>query len=148
MGVLEQFFRISVLLTIMIIGINGFLLTFGTSLIDKNFNIGVVSTDPLTGEVSTSGTDRIEQKDVAERKPQNQNVNWDTMLESFNGMLFKYQVVVLQIFEDIDPTQSGADDEVAQVGVLLISIITMFQILGAAYVGFAVITAFFGGGSP
>ena len=143
MGVLEKFFQIAMVLTVMVIAINGFLITFGPSLIGQNVQAGEQA---LTDGTSADITSTVQQQTVDRTTPASDQGNWGDVLTTFNRMFFEYQTVIGGMFENLDPTQTG--DELEGVGALIIGIISMFQIIGAAYIGFAVLSAFTGGGSP
>ncbi len=143
MSVLEKFFQIAMLLTVMVIAINGFLITFGPSLIGESVQTG---DQALKGGTSADTTSTVQQQTDDRTTPASDQDNWGNVLTTFNRMFFEYQTVIGGMFADLDPTQT--DDELENVGALIISIISMFQIIGAAYIGFAVLSAFTGGGSP
>lgn len=143
MGVLEKFFQIAMVLTVMVIAINGFLITFGPSLIGPSVQAGNTA---LADGTVVDTTSTVEQATANIATPPSDQGNWGDVLTTFNRMFFEYRTVIGGMFANLDPTQT--EDELEGVGTLIISIISMFQIIGAAYIGFAVLSAFTGGGSP
>lgn len=150
--VLETFFRISMILTLIIIGMNVFISTFGHAMTGQNLSITtehlnperfVVINDENTFDVNYTvnvyGTSIIEQTTNVFVRPIVQIVDWAGTLGMFGDLAFGSQKVLLFIFVSIGAPEAGA---------ALIVIITAIQMIGAAYIPFAILSAFTGGGSP
>ena len=160
-GVLEGFFRICAVLMIMLLGANFFITAFGQPMTGEKFgvdlNIGDFSIDDNeyydinTSTVkyfpNVSGSNVIEQSSSAFSKPIGEGSDWDKVTTIFAGFVAGWQQVVIKLFSEIGSTSTEHDQAMA-VGGTLIMIVTLFQLIGGAYILFALWSTFVGGGSP
>ena len=160
-GVLEGFFRICLVLSIMLLGANFFITAFGEAMTGQGFgnnlNLGNFSIDDnvyydvnIGGVIHTpnvSGSNVIEQSSSAFSKPIGEGSDWDKVTTIFAGFVAGWQQVVIKLFSEIGST-STEHDQAMVVGGTLIMIVTLFQLIGGAYLLFALWSTFVGGGSP
>lgn len=135
-GILENFFKITMVLTIILMGINMNITFFGYAMTGDQIT-GLDYNAFGTG-IQTTADDVIEQTSSEYETSQSTNLDWLTVFNVVSGIVAGYQIVLLHIF---------AGDMIT-VGYFLVAILTMFQVIGAAYIPWALISAWRGGGSP
>lgn len=145
-SVLAYFFNITVLLTLILLGVNLSITTFGESMTgDASLSSGVVE-DTLSGADVNAISSDIEQISSSASYSSIQQTGFNALYEQALNLGGPYQKVLDKIFSDIDP--ANTNDVSEQAGDMIRGIIILFQIIGLAYIPFAVWSAVFGGGSP
>lgn len=151
MGVMEKFFQIALFLTVVLLGVNIFLSTFGYAMTGEDvFGENVYGTaldaNVLSGIPQDMTVDTTEQSGTTPETPTLEKDDWTKVWEQFQKLIVGWQTVLNHIFENIDDSTTG--DAAEQVGLMIIYILSLFQIVGAAYIPWALLSAWKGGGSP
>lgn len=137
MSVLEKFFQVSLLLTVIILGVNIFLTAFGPSMTgDDLFETGE---SYLSGGAASTSGNVVEQQTSDITVPEPETSDWDNVWQQFLSLAIGFQLVVLKIFTEIGTPMFA---------IALAGIVTIFQAAGGAYIVWAIISAWKGGGSP
>jgi len=137
-GILEKFFQIAVILTIFLILLNVSLIVLGNTLLNSSKYDEKIFQCTL---VSVTGTeDSIEQTGTDQDSPQVSAGNWDQIQPCIGEMVTGYNNILKYLF----PKEYGLDGY----ALIISTIITAMQVLALAYIPFALISAWRGGGSP
>jgi len=142
MSVLKDFFRIAMLLTIMTIAINIFIVNFGEGLTGQAIPI---PESCATTSTSFNGASSIKQTDTGQITSTQAEPNFGCTLDEASNYVTGLSKIINMIFVNIDPAEG---DVIESFGTVLIIIITIMQVFGAAYLPWAMISAFLGGGAP
>jgi len=148
MGVLESFLKISMVMAVMLLGANVFIGAFGYELTGEAVETDVdVSTD-ING---ISLTTIVQSATI----PTDASMNltyWDVIWKGLVNLIAGWQIIILKIFQSIDPTTSenlatvAIEDGPETFGLGLLALITFFQYGGLAYIVFTFIVILRGGG--
>jgi len=154
MGVLETFFRISMVLTIILIGMNSMLLAFANPMtgttpeaLIKSENVAIddLSNEDLnTISSGVTSTNILRQLGESFGVPQIDFADFGEVQEAVLGFGGGYQNVLKLVFDDL----ANGDESIKTAGRAIRSIILVLQTAGLAYIPFALWSAFKGGGSP
>ena len=152
-GILEKFFQIALLLTVMLLFMNIFLATFGYALTgDATYGesiyapVGVDTDEFLSGDPTSASGSEVWQQDSPTTIPTTNKTDWNSVWNQFVRLVYGFQTLVENISSNINPATIG--DPAEQVGAAVIMIVNIIQIVGAAYIPWALISAWTGGGSP
>jgi len=135
-GILERFFQVTLLLTLILIAMNVSIVTFGEAMTGEDFMVDANVFGGVTPGVAASS---VEQTESAKAKPTQDEATWETVIETARELIVGYRPVFGKIFDTIG---------LSIIGQFLIDIITMLQVVAFAYLFWAVISGFAGGGSP
>lgn len=144
MGVLERFFQISFLLTFVLLIVNSFLTTFGYAMTGEMI-VGLEDVN-TSSVIQGTSTNTVLQTSSEIGAPTTTNINWDYVWDKFVNLIGGYTKVLNHIFQNIDSAHSG--DAAEQVGNVIIFLLVILQVAGAAYIPWALLSAWKGGGSP
>ena len=138
-GILENFFKISLVLTIMVLGMNVFLINVYPTI------MGTGDKQPLFA-CDLSGTGNIYQNQIEQQGdniglPTTNNVTFDNIQVCLQEYVKGYDNVLYRIFGD-DGLQFP------QIAFSISVILSAFQVAGLAYIVFALASTLTGGGSP
>lgn len=135
-GILERFFQVAMLLALMIMSMNVAIALFGETLTGETIN---VEGDPFSGisiVISDSGVRQVE----AEAATPTQSLEtWIAVLTQIALLVGGFQLVLLHILRPVG---------LGLIASFIVIIISFFQILGTAYLVWALVSAWKGGGSP
>ena len=154
MGMLERFFHVAAILSLIIFVINMSLMTFTEPLLGASVDeLSVTGMGDYNAAVS-----RISQSSYTPSTASVDSSGLGGIFDFVVGMLTKYDQAIKLIFSNVDTTQHceytlgvfplNCNDTPELFGAMLISIIRFFQVVGLIYLGIAVIAVFFGGEKP
>lgn len=156
-GVLEKFFQISLVLTLVLFGMNAAILAFSGPFlgVDDPAKLAL-TTSPLT----TSNDLNVSDLNTAASNSEPQNVlqqisslltiptfgleNWTAIHEAVIGLGGGYQAALRIVIEGIDP----GNQELVVISRMIRTIIFIINVFGLAYIPFALWSTFKGGGAP
>ena len=142
MSVLKNFFQMAVVLTMVLVGMNLFIVNFGQDLAGQTITL---SQSCSTSDVNFSQDSSIKQTDTGQVTSTQSEANFGCLIEEINRMVFGYRQIFTSIFANIDPAEG---DTVERFGDILVAIITLIQVVGFVYLPWAMISAVLGGGAP
>ncbi len=161
MSVLEQFFRVSMVLTIILIGMNASLIAFQEPLTGIPLDQPLITSDNLAGDnlentdLSTIGSgldssNNLAQQDLGYDVPQILVPDFITVQEAVLGLGGGYQNALKFTFDKIAAGVEDSEEaeQVRQSGRVIRSIILALQVIGLAYIPFALWATFKGGAAP
>ena len=136
MSVLESFFRIAMVLTIITLVINAGIVTFGEALTGETIN---VVSDPFLGVGIEISDSEIVQSDLGGDVPTQSLATWIAISAQVVLFVGGLQLILLHILTPIG---------LGTIAIFLATILSIFQLFGISYVIFALLSAWKGGGSP
>ena len=159
MGVLERFFHITLMLTLILFAINFSLVTFGYAMTgDDSFSGSQVVVNTLDLDNVGGNVQPIQQVNTQYDVPATDVSGYDSLIKQAGNLFGGYRIIIWKIFADIEPANScdltfvGFDAECAdtaeKAASMLLTLILMIQFIGFAYLPWALISAWKGGGSP
>lgn len=154
MGMLERFFHVAAILSIMIFVVNMSLMTFTQPLLGTEVsNIMVAGVNDTNIAVS-----KISQSSYTPNTAAIDTGGIGGVMDFIDGIANKYSETLGWIFANVDTTQhceytlgifpTNCNDSAEMFGAMLINLIRLFQIIGLVYIGIAIIAALLGGGAP
>ena len=135
-GILERFFQVALILTLMLLSANAGIFLFGELLTGESLT---VQADPFGGISLVIADDSIRQSDVETTDPTQSLTTWLAVAAQLPLLLVGFQVILAHILDGIG---------LSLIGTFLLIIISLFQVVGISYLVWALISAFRGGGSP
>ena len=136
MGILERFFQVAMLLTLMILSMNAAIFLFGETLTGESIT---VQTDPFDGVSLVISDSGVTQTETEASSPTQSLETWLAVLAQLASLVIGFQLVLLHILEPLG---------LGLIAAFIVIIISFFQILGTAYLVWALVSALKGGGSP
>lgn len=149
MSVLENFLRVTAVLTVLLFGINVFIDVFGAPMTGETIAADVQINRDINGVSITT----IVQSSIIPTDTSMDLTPWDSFFVKVKNVALGWQTLLLKIFQDIDPTVTenyatlAVEDPVEGIAAGLITLITMFQVFGVVYIVFTFIVILRGGGS-
>lgn len=147
MSILAKFFQISLVLMIILMGINLSIVTVGYTMTGQDIggNVGVTTIDLNAYNIDLNKMS-VEQSDTESATSTIESSGWEDIVDGLYNLVYGYEKVFNFIFADIDPTTS--EDVSEQIGRILVNIIQAFQTIGLVYGAFAIVAVLTGGGKP
>ena len=136
MSILSRFFQVSLLLTLMLLSANAGIFLFGEMLTGEKL---IVQTDPFDGVSLIISDNSIKQVEAEATTPTQSLTTWLAVLGQLTLLAVGFQLILNHILVGIG---------LGLIGTFIIIIISFFQIFGMAYLVWALISAWRGGGSP
>lgn len=138
MSVLSNFFQISMLLMIFIFIFNAMFTQFTPTLLYNGTSQENILDCSFTRALTSSST-QIQQQNDSYTVPPSPTEQWTELTNCSYQYILGYQIAFSLIFDTLG---------VPSIGTFLSGIFLIFQSIGVAYVIFALISTYTGGGSP
>ena len=135
-GILERFFQVALLLTLMTMSANAAIFFFGEALTGESFE---VISNPFSDTSLVISDSQIKQVEAEAAQPTQSLATWISVLGQLAIFVAGLQLILLHI---LVPVGLGV------IASFLVVILSFFQILGTAYLVWALVSAWRGGGSP
>ncbi len=135
-GILERFFQVALLLTLILFAMNASISVFGEVMTGEKL---VITTQDISGVDLNLSTSVIQQTETPFTSATQDPDTWEFVLQQLQAVGFGYRPVFDRIFNSIG---------LELIGTFLINILTILQVVGVAYLFWALISAWRGGGSP